>query len=210
MTSIVARLAGGSAMKPLRSAEAMPTWPGFKIGFELGLIPPADINQMGDGSGTLPTMNPVPRLYLCKGLFFDTELIFSLFPSSVVNTINTSGLIFKWSYMDEKQGTYSGSLFLGMTSISAFNRQFLGSDIELGAILSKDYVRVRPYAGLGLMKASGEFPSGILQTPTTTSASATLIHLFVGAEFNLPVNFTAQVDFYNLNPALTVFTGKRF
>lgn len=191
----------------LRSAEPYKSWPGVKLGFELLFVPTSDLNSLGDGRGTLSSVTILPRIFLSKGLFAQLEIMANFFPMSTVNSLSTYGIGAKWTAMTERQGPFSAAAFANYTSIDGFGT-YDGSNFELGALLSKDYVKFKPYAGAGLVFASGTVPAGL--AVGDNSASENSIHLFGGVEVELPVNLTVQVDLMNVALSVSMFVGKRF
>ncbi len=197
--------------RPLRSAEAYATWPGLKLGFEVLAIGERGLNLLGNGTGTLPNLSPVPRLYLSKGLFYDSEITISFFPTSEVNPVATLGVIFKYCFYQEQADWLSIAGYLGFTDVEAFRSQYHGTDIEVGVILSKDYVRMKPYLGLAILVARGEVDRALLASRVTDNdAWQSTLHAFLGTEFELPLTFGAQVDLFNLSLGASFFVGKKF
>jgi len=200
----------GSATKMMRSAEAYREFfPGLKLGLEINVFTSKNIGSFGDQTGSVPGFVPMPRLYIAKSLFFDLEFIFSVFPSSFMHTTSSYGGILKWTFYNEKENYLSAAAYVGYTKVSAFSGDFEGSDIELGAVASKDYVRLRPYIGAGLLFASGTVRRELSQAADNGGSQST-IHAFIGAEFNFPINVTVQLDFMNLAPQGSLFFGKKF
>jgi hypothetical protein len=209
LAQVVKVIGSGAAMRILRSAEPYPLFPGVKFGMELALFSKRDLNELGDHSGTVPNFNPVPRFYLAKGFLYDLEVIFVYFPNSVINTINTYGGMLKWSFYHESEDFLSGSAFFGVTSITAFSTQFRGMDYEFGALVSKDYTRVRPYLGGGFLIAKGTVINALVNAAENSSSNV-VIHLFGGLEYELPFNLSFQADFMNFALSITAMVSKKF
>jgi hypothetical protein len=205
--TVVNLIGPASALRLLRSAEPYLPWPGIKVGIETMLIPGGNINNLGNGDGSLPGISPVPRLYFSKGLFFNTEITFVWLPSSLINTVSTLGVAGRITFLDEKEDWLSSAAYVSYTSINAFNSTYLGDDWEIGLIASKDYVRAKPYVGGGVLMASGSVVGG--QNIYINSRQFCL-HTFFGIEFELPITLTVQFDVMNLNPSGSLFFGKHF
>lgn len=200
-----------SVARPMRSAESYSTWPGLKLGFEVFTLGERGLNSLGNGTGTLPGLSPVPRLYLSKGLFYDTEITLSFFPTSEVNPVATLGVIFKYCFYQEQADWLSIAGYLGFTDVEAFRSQYHGTDVEIGVIFSKDWVRMKPYLGLGVLAARGEVDRALLATGVTDNdAWVSTLHAFLGTEIELPLTFGAQVDLFNLSLGASFFVGKKF
>jgi hypothetical protein len=200
-------LAMGGATRLLRSSEAYPPWPGLKFGVEISVLPGGNISSLGNGVNSVAGILPSPRIYLAKGIAQGLEIVGSFFPAGL-NTLSGVGGILKWNFLPENEEWVSMAAFFGVTGLNAFQGEFKGTNFELGISVSKDYVRMRPYLGAALMLAKGEI-APTLATANTTAALAGS-HFFLGAEFELPFNFTLQADLINLDPMITAFIGKRF
>lgn len=199
----------GGATRLLRSAEAYESWPGMKFGFEVLMVPTRNLNSLGDGTGTLPGLLPTPRLYLAKGLFSELELILNFFPPSDVNRIATLGLLVKYTFFQEKDSWLSAAFYGAYTRIKGFEGKYKGTDIEVGMVVSKDLVRLKPYVSLGALLASGSVSPDIVSTPKTSSSFSTL-HIAIGTEVDYPIHFAGQIDFWNLSLGASFFVGKKF
>lgn len=200
-------LAMGGATRLLRSSEAYPPWPGLKFGVEISVLPGANISSLGNGVNSVAGILPSPRIYLAKGIAQGLEVIGSFFPSGL-NTLSGVGGILKWNFLPENEEWVSMATYLGVTGVNAFQGEFKGTNLELGLSVSKDYVRMRPYLGASLMFAEGTVSPALAAANTTKLLVGS--HFFLGAEFELPFNFTLQADLINLDPMITAFIGKRF
>lgn len=192
----------------LRSAEAYESFPGLKFGFEVLMVPGRNLATLGDGTGNISSVTPTPRIYLAKGLFLDLELILSVFPPSEVNTVSSFSGILKYTFFQEQATWLSGSFFLGVTKINAFSGNYTGTNVEVGMVLSRDYVRIKPFLGASALLVSGEV--GTTFTTGRSSGSIATLHAFAGTEIELPLNFTVQLDLFNLALGASLFVGKKF
>ncbi len=201
-------IAMGGAVRVLRTAESYGNWPGLKVGAEITLFPGGAISSLGNQLGSVGGFVPMPRLYLAKGFFERAELILSFFPFGL-NTIQGGGAIAKWTFFTEKEQWLSFAGLIGLTSVSAFQKEFEGTNMEIGVLISKDYVRAKPFAGGSVMMARGRVPVASAVGPNE-SGQLLGTHFYVGAEFELPVNLTVQLDLINSDPVISVFAGKKF
>lgn len=216
--NIVQRVGFGSAGRLMRSAEAYPSWAGIKVGLELPITPSGGIGEYGDGKGTIGGVLLGPRLYLCKGLADGFEIIFNFFKPQMLNTPGTFGAILKYNFVNEEKSWATSSVYVGYTSVSSFTSSksaelspviaYNGTDIEIGAYSSRDYVKLKPYAGIGVLLANGSIDPELVVSES--SAWQGTLHLFVGSEFEWPVNFTAQLDFMNLSMMGSLAFGFKF
>jgi hypothetical protein len=198
----------GGATRLMRSAEPYESFPGIKIGIETALTPGAALSELGDQSGSMPGLIPAPRLYLAKGLFKDVEMILTFFTPTIWDTLSSVGTVVKWTFFNESSNFVSAAAYAGYTHLSAFRNVYKGHDIETGAYFSKDYVRLKPYFGAGMLFANGNIMSQF--APVKQSAWATTFHFFLGLEFELPVNFTMQIDVMNTTPQGSILIAKKF
>jgi hypothetical protein len=196
--------------KLMRSAENYrDLFPGIKLGVEFNVLWPGNLETLGNGQGSVPSFLPQPRFHFAKSLPFNLEFIFSFFPTSLANTVSTWGGILKWTFYPEDEELLSIAGFVGYTDVQAFNLNFTGSDLELGIYASKDFVRIRPYLGVGVLFTRGTVAPALAAT-ATNSASLTDFHPFLGMEIKLPVDLTVQLDLLHLNPRASFSIGKTF
>lgn len=206
-----ARMIGmGGATKLLRSAEPYPSWPGLKIGAEVSFFPGNRLLELGDRSGSATAFQPIPRIFLAKGIAERVEFIGSFFFSGL-NTLSSVGGILKWTAIPESEEWISLAAFGGYSSVTAFRGEFSGWAAEFGAVISKDYVRFRPYIGAAWMFAGGQFDPTLVASGVSAQTGPLFgTHVFVGTEWELPINLTLQADLTNLDPSITLFIGKKF
>ncbi|NBX83296.1 hypothetical protein EBQ90_09435 [bacterium] len=204
--TLVQKVGFGSASRLLRSAETYPLWAGMKIGLELPITPSGGLAEYGDGMGTIGGLLMGPRLYLCKGLSDGFEITFNFFKPEMLNTPGTLGAILKYNFLTEERAIATISAFAAYTTVNSFTSSqsdelnpviaYSGADFEVGVYGSKDYVKFKPYGGVGVLMAQGTVIPEL--AVSQNSAWQGTIHLFVGSEFEWPMNFSAQVDFMNL------------
>jgi hypothetical protein len=194
--------------RPLRSAETLDVWPGIKAGVEVPMALTNASNDVGNGNGVPEALSLVPRLFLAKGLPWGTEISLSFAPA-VSPTGNASfGTTVKVQFADEREGWGSAAAFGGFTRVDAFRGDWRSTNVEVGVIASKDYVRLRPFVGAGTLLVFGEVAPGLaLGAPAATAA---VLHTFLGTEIEYPANFTVQIDFYNTRPGFSAFVGYRW
>jgi hypothetical protein len=205
----VSELGPAAATRLMRSAESYDLWPGIKAGIELLAIPMRDIPSLGAGNGVSPSVLPAPRFYIAKGLPADLEIVVNFMPFSLSNTVATWGGALKWNVQSEAQTWAALAGYLAYTRINGFDSAYLGNDIELGVIASKDLVRLKPFLGAGFIAAQGTLDPSLVATATRSSWQPDF-HLSVGTEIELPVNFTVQLDFMNFYPMGSVLVAKKF
>lgn len=208
INDITKTLGMGSATRLLRAADAYPSYPGFKIGAEVLLLSPGHLGQLGNQTGAVTNLLPVPRFVLAKGLFSDLELVFSFLPFSL-GTVSTVGGALKWTFAPESEQWLAMAAWVGFTSATAYDGEFRGQTLEVGMVISKDYVRIKPFLGAAVMGARGNVAPGLALGP---NESQTLLgtHVFAGFEIEMPVQLTIQIEAVNTDPAASFFIGKHF
>jgi hypothetical protein len=210
ISDVVGELGTSGAIRLMRSAEAYPKfWPGAKIGVAFDVLFAAKLAKLGDKTGNVPGFIPQPKFYFSKSLYFGLEFIFSFFPASVMSTLGSTGGLLKWTFFTETQRDLAVAGYAGFTSLTGLNGTFSGTSLEGGVYGSKDFVRLKPYAGIGMQHISGSVPRAYATTDTV-GASSFVMHTFAGCEFNLPVNIAVQLDLYNITPRAAMFFGKKF
>lgn len=205
---LVKTLAFGNVTRVMRSAESYPLYPGLKLSLETSLVSSKELNEMGDGSASLPFIIPSSRLNISKGWGGGIETLFNVSTQSFLKTISTVGFMGKWMVQDEKDSFASTAVFSGVTILNGFNENFKGTEYEIGFLMSKDYVRLKPYVGAGLIFASATVSKMVC--PVVQSESVFSPHLFMGAEIELPMNIALQLDFTQLIPTGSISLGYHF
>ena len=80
----------------------------------------------------------------------------------------------------------------------------------MGVIFSRDYVRLKPFVSLSALVVKGEINQDRLRANVDNTSWRSTLHASIGTEIELPVNMTAQLDFFNLAVGGSVFVGKKF
>ncbi len=207
--NIIERIGFVSTTRLMRAAEALPPWPGIRLGVDVSVAPQMGFNELGDRNGAEPQVFVLPRLHFSKGLWAGAELIFSTMPFTDQPGYSATGGILKWCFYTEKSGWLSVSTFVGYTNVSVFRNDFSGNNFEFGVYASKDYVRLKPYLGASVLLAQGSIRPALAKTAVVSSMKGTL-HAFIGLELEYPVTIVAEFGLFNLNPTMSLFIGKRF
>jgi hypothetical protein len=204
---IIREFGTGSMVRPLRSAEALPSWPGLKAGIELTLQPTRDLNQLGSRNGTLPTFFPMPRFYIAKGLGEDAEIVLGTFPFVMINTVATYGALVKWTVRPEDENWLATAVYAGYTRMLALNNSLRAHTFETGISISKDYVRLRPYLGVAFSLSAGDIDP--FYSPGADGGTVTSFKLFAGFELEFPMSLSVQLDFIDVIPSASMLVGLR-
>jgi len=208
LNTLIGTLGFGNATRVMRSAEAYPTFPGLKLSLETTLVPSGAISELGNNSASLPVLIPSPKLNITKGLGRGLEASLNISTESILDTMGTVGFLGKWTYLEEKDSFATAALFLSFTKLSGFKESFKGSDFELGVLASKDFVRLKPFVGFGLLLANATVTKTI--SPQVQNGTVLRPHLFLGGEIELPMNITFQIDFAGLSPSGSFSLGYQF
>jgi hypothetical protein len=194
----------------MRSAESYEVFPGVRFAVEIAFVPTREVNDLGDRNGTLAALNPTPKLSFSKGLLGGFEIQANYFPQNIINVVSGFGGGLKWTYFDERQDWFSGAFYGAFTRLSGFEQTYSGSNYEGGFVVSKDFVRMRPYLGMGVVLSTGEVPSNYAKRPAEREGFYSTFHSFLGCEILLPVTIAVELDMMNLSPMFTALVGKSF
>jgi hypothetical protein len=208
LSTLIQTLGMGNATRVMRSAEAYPTLPGLKISLETALVPSGSLNELGNNSASLPILIPSPKINITKGLGMGFEASLNISTESILETMGTVGFLAKWTYLEEKDDFATSALFLSFTRLTGFKENYKGNDFEFGVLASKDFVRLKPFVGLGLLLANATVTKTV--SPKTQTGTVLRPHLFVGTEIELPMNITFQMDFAGLTPSGSFSLGYQF
>lgn len=208
LNTLIGTLGLGNATRVMRSAEAYPAFPGLKISLETNLVPSGAINELGNGSASLPILIPSPKLNITKGLGMGFETSLNVSTESILETMGTVGFLGKWTCIEEKDSFATGAFFLSFTRLNGFKENYKGNDFEVGMLASKDFVRLKPFVGFGLLLANATVTKSV--SPTVQDGTVLRPHLFFGGEVELPMNITFQLDFSGLMPSGSFSLGYQF
>ncbi len=208
LKTLIETLAFGNVTRVMRSAEAYPIFPGVKISFETTLVHSGNLNDLGNGSASFPIVIPSPRLNITKGLGMGLETAINLSSQEVLQTMATLGFLGKWTYLEERDSFATSAVFINYTRLNGFNDSFSGDEFEIGVMASKDFVRLKPYIGLGLLFATATVSKTV--SPLEQSGSSLAPHLLIGTEIELPMNIAFQIDFTQQVPSGSFSLGYRF
>ncbi|MFM8312746.1 MAG: hypothetical protein ACKOA8_00505 [Deltaproteobacteria bacterium] len=208
LTTLIRVISFGNVTRVMRSAEAYPTFPGLKLAIETPLVPSGSLSELGNGSASLPMVIPAPRLNITKGLGMGLEVSLAISTQSITKTMGTEGVLAKWTYLEEKEAFLTSSIFASYTRLNGFTNTFNGNEFEAGILASKDYVRLKPYIGFGILLANATVTKAICINEQTQTALTP--HLFIGTEIELPMTITFQLDLNQLVPSASFSLGYHF
>lgn len=166
---------------------------GFNIGVEGTFL---DIDETSPywekvTTDTLPDYLPIPKLHVQKGLPFkiDVGLIYSQVPGTNISLIGGEA---KWAILEGSSVTPAFALrgsYTKLNGIDTLDLETMGFD----ASISKGFVLLTPYAGIGQLWITAEEKAGI----GLSEAKEELTKVYAGIKFDpFPmVSFTAEVDY---------------
>jgi len=200
---------GANLMQSMRSAESYETWTGIRLGLQMLFVPTDSLRRLGNKDGSMPGITPIPRISLTKGLPLNMEVNLNFFPFESINAVNTYGGQLKWNFLHEVDSYFAGAMYVGYSWFSAFEKSYSGQGVEFGVVASKDYVRLKPYAGLGMVVSKGEVEIS-LASGSTSTIWALGSHAYVGVEIETPLVLAAQISLRNLYLHGAIMVGGRF
>lgn len=172
---------------------------GMVIGLDVGVVVSgvvvpdefnAAMNAVGN-SQTIPSLLPLPRLLISKGLPLGIDL-----GASWVGYDGNSilGGEVKWAFLDNAAlPTLAARVGYTKAEIAFLETKTWKFDV----VASKKFAVIDPYVGLGMQAVSGtvNFPAGDLSPGVESSQSTTAGHVYIGLPLTLAVlRFAAEYD----------------
>jgi len=166
---------------------------GFDIGFETTFTSLSNVDSWGNAIGTTSLdVLPLPKIHAHKGLPFgiDIGLAYAQIPGSNIKYL---GGELRYSFVSGNvalpaiavRGTYT--TILGVDGVS-----FSTKGVE--ATVSKGFLFLTPYGGLGYQLADSEFETGVVGVGTLDE-SVSMFKWFAGLNINMGLlNIAGEVD----------------
>lgn len=176
---------------------------GFDLGAELSFTP-LDNSSVWQKAGADVSTLIVPKLHLHKGLPFNMDIGASL--SAVPNSnMKLMGLEARYAFIEGNVALPAVAIRGAYTKLSGVNQLgFDSSSVEL--LVSKGFVMLTPYAGIGRVWGSVTPSVGGLQKVSPTASK-----LFAGINANFGLmNVAAEVDRTGDNQTASVKLGFRW
>jgi len=184
------------------------------LGLDLGLEAPfllrGDLAEMGDGTGVLPRILPVPRLWMSWDLPHGFMISGSVSPGNLYNGIGTYGAAAQFAFYESDDGLITSSVLMDFTYTNAFG-DLKANTSGLALQVTKDLYIWEPYAGLGFVSTNSTIRSeltdlGVKNGPRTLPA----VHFYAGARIELVAKLGIQLDFYNATPGVSMLMAQSF
>ncbi len=161
---------------------------GFDVGMALTMYS-IDATTWADAMPSAPSTLPVPRLMARKGLPFGVDVAGSYISVPGTNMTLMGGEV-RYAILDGSMATPAVSVSGNMGKLSGVS----GLDVStfgLDLAVSKGFLMLTPYAGVGNVWISGSESAGL----GLADHSATKLRSYVGARFSMGIfNFVGQVD----------------
>jgi hypothetical protein len=109
----------------------------------------------------------------------------------------------RYTFADEKENWFAAATYFNFTAIDAYDSTFKGNDYEAGVVVSKDYVRAKPYLGAGFLLAS----ASVMTAQQMSNSVQVVVHSYFGVELEFPVNVTLQFDLMDFTPSGSLLFG---
>lgn len=215
---LISTVAVGTTHRAYMPASSM----GWAIGIDIGVeatgvkLPNSFRDTIGTISQTaasqIPSVVPVPRLNLHKGLPFGLDVGASYV--AYQDKIKVIGGDLKWAFTDFISASpVAGAIRLNYTSETLWYLK--AHNFQTDLLISKNLFFIEPYVGAGLQMWSGniEVPTGLPASsglPASVSAndSGTNAHIFAGAPLKLGLFWiTPEADY---STAKVVSFGSKF
>jgi hypothetical protein len=183
---------------------------GLDIGLEAPFLLRGELTEMGDGTGVLPRVLPVPRLWFSWDLPRGFMVSGSISPGNMYNGLGTYGAGAQFAFFESDDGLITASVLLDFTYTNAFG-DLKANTSGLAAQISKDLYIWQPYAGLGFVSTNATVRSeltdlGVNNGPRTLPA----VHFYAGARIELVAKLGLQLDMYNATPGISLLMAQSF
>ncbi len=183
---------------------------GLDLGVETAFVFRRDTLDYGSGGGVVPSIIPVPRLWLGLDVQEDFKMSFSFSPSALFDGIATAGGAFQWTFWHDPAKEIRSSVYIDYTYMDVFG-DISTHVTEIAIQASKDLLMWQPYGGAGVAVANATADRAILKAgvgegPHTEANT----HLFVGARIDLIAKLSFQFDVFGTRPSVSILLEKSF
>ena len=202
------KLAWGSSHRSWTATEEESDRPlGMSLGLETGLIPRGKLLRMGDGAGVVPSIVPVPKVWMSWALPQDFYVSFDLGPGKVFDGITTYGGAVQWTFHRD-QANFSA---LGAYTYANAFGDLKSHTLDIAFQAAKALEFWKPYVGLGLMNSYSKASSKRIAPGNKAGYFEVLaIHGYLGFMAQLPARVGCQIDFMNTQPSLAFLLAHDF
>lgn len=198
--ALIKTVAVGANHRALLPARPLGMVIGLEAGLEVSAISLPDefvstlASVASESAASIPTVIPVPRVSLHKGLPGGVDVGFSY--ASYRDYFKIYGGDLQWAFVRGGLASPSIAARLGASYNKLFFMETHTTTIDL--VASKNFYVIEPYVGAGVQFWSGDLSLGAatgLPLGTSTHQSATSPHVFFGLPIKLLfLKFTGEVD----------------
>lgn len=180
---------------------------GFDVGLGLSVVHMKNSTLWNKASGHDLSYLPVPKLYVSKGLPFGIDIggFYTAVPGS---NIKLYGAQVQYAILEGSTVTPAVAIRGSYTKLDGVDQlDFDSQGVEL--LISKGFVGVTPYAGIGMVhgRASAHLPAGF----TLSSESNNQTKLFAGLNWNILLgNLAVEYDRTGNNDTVSAKLGIRW
>lgn len=193
---ITQTLGFGTSFRPVNNPYPLGGYSGFEVGLSGHSIPTSDIGYFGNRATVTSTVL-YPMLNVGKGIFDNTDILFSFLPYNESSGFGIYSGALRWTFFQATFVPASFSLLLHGSSINfsnIFNSQTVGLDLITG-------VNVDPfsfYVGAGTIYGQAQFSNEITSNNVVTNQVMRIFHTLIGLNIDIANFFTAfEIDVYN-------------
>jgi hypothetical protein len=204
----IKKLAWGSAHRAWTATAEEDDQPlGLDVGVDATFFSRGRLLKMGDGAGVVPSVIPVPRIWLGWDLPKDIDVSFDFGPGWAFDGVTTYGGSGQWTFYKD---VVAASAVFAYTYANAFG-DLKTHTIDVAAQVAKDLEVWHPYAGLGLMNSYGKISRARIAPGNKRNWEEVLgVHGYVGFMAYLPAKVGFQFDFVNRQPSIAFLLAHQF
>jgi len=182
---------------------------GLDVGLEVPFFFNHNIDKLGNNDGYLPTVFPLPRLWLSWDFPEELSVAMSLSPGGLYSSVTTFGLSGQWVFMRDERLAYSA--VFSYNYANAFGGDLIAHSPGLMVQISKNLDIWQPFAAFGFISANGAVKKelaapGVDSGPYTAPAT----HLALGFRLDVMAQMVFQVDLIGTRPSAGLLFAHRF
>jgi hypothetical protein len=182
----------------------------MNLGLESAFIPSRGIENLAANNGTLPTVIPVPRLWV--GFQYSSDIYFSgsYAPGQIFDGIQAGGAGVEWIFKNDKTREIQLSLAFNYSYVNLFG-DLHGNHMNMLFGASKDLLVWQPYFLGGVAIANGTATSAVVAGGTSRGPYTVVSpQLSVGARIDLLAKLSFQLDVIGTRAAGAILLEKDF
>jgi len=183
---------------------------GLDIGLEASFLLRRNLIELGDETGVVPRVIPVPKFWFAWDLPRDFMFSGSVGPGFLFDGVTTVGTGLQWKFWKDTEISTQASFVFHYNFANAFG-DLKTNTLGLDAQISRDLVLWQPYAGVGFMFTGVSANSRVVDLGVSTGTYGLwAVHGFIGARIDLMAKLGFQLDFINNRPSFSVLIANTF